>query len=105
MKVRIKENSWIARVAARKLKADKVAIVVGNTIHLHNTSRSGFLTDKKWMAHELKHVEQYRQHGYLGFVFKYLIESARKGYYNNRFEVEARESEEDANLINQIEIV
>lgn len=105
MKVRIKENSWIAKMAARKLKADKVAIVIGSTIHLHNTDRNEFLADKKWVAHELIHVEQYRQHGYVGFIFKYLLESVRKGYYSNRFEVEARENEDNEKLFNQFEFI
>jgi hypothetical protein len=39
MKVQIKENSWVAKLAAKKMHADKVAIVFGNTIHLHNTSK------------------------------------------------------------------
>ena len=105
MKVHIKEDSWIAKIAARKLKAHQVAIVIGSTIHLHNTSRNEFLADKKWVAHELKHVEQYRQNGFAGFIFKYLIESIRKGYFNNKFEVEARESEVNPDIFNQIEIV
>lgn len=105
MKVRIKENSWIAKVAARKLKTDKVAIVIGNTIHLYNTEKNEFLTDKKWVAHELKHVEQYKQHGRVGFIFKYLLESVKKGYYNNRFEVEARENEDNEKLFNQFELI
>ncbi len=105
MKVRIKENSWIAKVAARKLKTDKVAIVIGNTIHLYNTEKNEFLTDKKWVAHELKHVEQYKQDGQVGFIFKYLLESVKKGYYNNRFEVEARENEDNEKLFNQFEFI
>jgi Domain of unknown function (DUF4157) len=99
MKVQIKENSWLARIAAAKMKADKVAIVFGNTIHLHNTTSAEFLQDKTWVCHELKHVEQYGQHGFAGFIAKYLIEWTRKGYYNNRFEIEARNSEADENLL------
>jgi hypothetical protein len=99
MKVRIKENSWIAKLAAAKLKAEKVAIVFGRTIHLHNTRREEFLSDEEWVCHELKHVEQYRQNGFVIFLLRYLIEWARKGYYDNRFEKEARESEQDAGLL------
>jgi hypothetical protein len=95
MQVKIKENSWVAKIAAVKMKAGKIAIVFGNTIHLHNTTAQEFLQDKKWINHELKHIEQYKQHGIAGFIGKYLIEWVKKGYYNNRFEVEARESESD----------
>jgi hypothetical protein len=95
MKVRIKENSWIARLAAAKLRAAKAAIVFGNTIYLHNTNRLEFLNDHRWVSHELKHIQQYRQHGFATFIFKYLLEWMKKGYYNNRFEVEARMSEKE----------
>ena len=90
----IKENSWLAKIAAKKLKANAVAMVLGNTIHLHNTTKSAFLQDEKWVKHELCHIRQFKQHGYVGFISKYLWESIRKGYYNNRFEVEARKAEE-----------
>jgi len=105
MKVRIKENSWVAKLAAKKMKADKVAIVFGNTIHLHNTSRSQFLNDSDWLCHELKHVQQYQQHGFAGFITQYLFDWMKNGYYNNRFEKEARESEKDVSLISKAEIL
>jgi hypothetical protein len=39
-------------------------------------------------------VAQYRQFGFVPFIFLYLAEWIKKGYYNNRFEVEAREAEQ-----------
>lgn len=90
----IKENSWVAKIAAWKLKSHSVAIVFGSTIHLWNSSKAEFLQNEKWVKHELCHIRQYRQHGYIGFIIKYLIESLKKGYYNNKFEVEAREAED-----------
>ena len=90
----IKENSWLAKVAAKKLKANAVAMVLGKTIHLHNTSKADFLKDERWLKHELCHIKQFTTHGYFLFVVKYLWESLRKGYYKNRFEVEARNAEE-----------
>ncbi len=94
MAYHIKERSWIAKIAAWKLGADKVAIVMNKTIHLHNTSRQEFLQNKKWLLHELKHVEQFSRYGFLKFIFLYLYESVRRGYTNNRFEVEARAAEQ-----------
>lgn len=91
---RIKENSWVARIAALKLNANAVAIVFGNTIHLHNATKEELLANKRWLKHELCHICQYQQHGYYRFIWKYLIESVRHGYYNNRFEKEARDAEE-----------
>ena len=89
----IKENSWLAKIAAFKLGTKAVAMVLGKTIHLHNTTEAEFLQDEKWLKHELCHIKQFKEHGYMGFIVKYLWESIRKGYYNNRFEVEARKAE------------
>ncbi len=102
MKVRIRENSWIARIAARKLGAGTMAITLGRTIHLHNTSRSQFLGNHSWVCHELVHVQQFRQYGFISFLFRYLWESLRKGYYHNRWEVEARQREHDHTLLQNV---
>ena len=96
---RIKERSFIARLAAWKLKSDKVAIVIGKTIHLHNTAGLEFLQNKQWVLHELKHVEQFKQHGLLSFIFLYLLESFRHGYINNKYEIEARAAETDEEFL------
>jgi hypothetical protein len=92
--IKLKENSFIAKLAAKRLGVKQVAIVLGNTIHLHNTTKQEFLQDKKWVKHELCHVQQFKQHGYLPFLSKYLWESIRKGYYNNKYEIEARKAEQ-----------
>jgi hypothetical protein len=89
----IKENSLVARIAAFKLGSKSIAIVLGKTIHLHNASRSAFLQNKRWVKHELCHIRQFQQHGYWLFILKYLWESIRNGYYNNKYEVEARAAE------------
>lgn len=91
--VRIKENSWLAKIAAAKLRSGSVAIVMGNTIHLYNTSKHDFLQNQCWLKHELCHVRQFKQHGYVQFLVKYLYESIKVGYYNNKFEAAAREAE------------
>jgi hypothetical protein len=93
--VRIKEGSFAARVAAWKLKSDNAAIVIGNTIHLYNISRPEFLKNKAWLCHELKHTQQFRQYGFIPFVFMYVRESILHGYANNRFEIEARAAEKE----------
>ncbi len=90
----IKENSWLAKLAALKLGTRAVAMVLGKTIHLHNTSKAAFLSDERWLKHELCHIKQFKEHGYVVFIIKYVGESIIKGYYNNRFEVEARKAEE-----------
>jgi len=94
--IRIKENSWLAKIAAWKLDSRSVAIVTGRTIHLCRCTKEEFLESERWVKHELCHVRQYRQYGFFGFIVRYIWESMRKGYYNNRFEVEARAAEEES---------
>ncbi len=98
----IRENSFIAKLAAKKLKASSVAIVIGKTIHLYNSSKEQFISDSRWLKHELVHIKQFQQHGYLPFIIKYLWESIRKGYSNNKYEVEARAGENDPGICSSI---
>lgn len=51
------------------------------------------MENDRWVRHELAHIEQFRRYGLIRFIFLYLWESVRHGYYNNRFEKEAREAE------------
>ena len=88
---RIIENSPLARIARWVLKTPNVAMVFGKQIHLSGVSKEDFLKDRYWVEHELCHVQQYKDNGMIGFLAKYLIESCRKGYYENKFEAEARE--------------
>jgi hypothetical protein len=95
MPLLIKENSWIAKIAAGKLQSDNVAIVIGRTIHLYHVSKEDFLKDEKWLRHEMCHIRQFKKHGFLPFIFKYLLESLRRGYYQNKYEIEARMAEDE----------
>ena len=83
--------SPLARIARLVLGTRRVAMVVGQTVHLSGASRQEFLAEPEWVAHELVHIRQFREHGFLPFLAKYLLESARVGYYHNKYEVEARE--------------
>ncbi|MFY8045416.1 MAG: eCIS core domain-containing protein [Chitinophagaceae bacterium] len=91
--IHIRENSMLARIAAKKLGVSQVALTIGKTIHLCRTPKAEFLANERWVKHELVHVEQFRKYGFLRFIGMYLWESARNGYYNNRFEIEARAKE------------
>ncbi|GAA3958476.1 eCIS core domain-containing protein [Hymenobacter antarcticus] len=84
-------RSPLARIARLVLGSQRVAMVVGQTVHLNGATREQFLADAEWVAHELVHLRQYKEHGLLPFLWKYLVESARVGYYQNKYEVEARE--------------
>jgi hypothetical protein len=95
MNLNIKENSWIAKLAAKKLQSKNVAIAIEGTIHLYNVTKQQFLQNEKWVKHEVCHLQQFKKHGNFIFIFKYLLESIEHGYYNNKYEAEARNAEED----------
>ena len=100
--VKIRENSWIAKIAARQLQSSSIAMVVGNTIHLHNSTKEDFLKNKRWVRHEVAHVKQYLKFGIWKFVALYLLETFNKGYENNSFEVYARQMERDTSILSEI---
>lgn len=101
-KVKIKENSWLARIAAIKLNSDSVAMVLGKTIYLHNSTKEEFLNNQSWVRHEVAHIKQYLELGLFRFIALYLLETFRKGYYNNSFEVDARQKENDLSILSEI---
>lgn len=92
---RIRENSWLAKIAAWKLGASSVAFVLGRTIHLYKTTKEEFLNSKSWLRHELCHVRQFKEHGFYNFILKYIWESLKHGYFNNKYEMEARNAEKE----------
>jgi len=100
----IKENSFVAKLAARKLRSKNVAIVFGRCIHLYGVQKNVFLSNKHWLRHELKHIEQYERLGFVRFIFTYLWQTMRVGYYRCGLECEAREAEQDENIISRFTI-
>ncbi len=91
---KVREHSWIAYLAAKVLRAKGgMAITIGNTIHLHKAKRKDLLGNMYWLVHELTHVWQFQHFGFLPFMGRYLWESLRKGYYNNKYEIAARANE------------
>jgi hypothetical protein len=101
LKINIKQNSFLAKIAAKKLKSKSVAMVLGKTIYLYGVNKNHFLKDKAWLAHEICHINQFAKHGFIWFIILYLWETLKSGYYNNKFEVEARQAEKDVSVINE----
>jgi hypothetical protein len=94
LQIRIVENHLFAHLAACKLRTKKgMAITIGNTIYLHKTTTKQLIEHTSWFRHELKHIEQFQQYGCIGFIIRYLWESLRNGYFNNKYEIEARNNE------------
>lgn len=92
-------------MAARQLRCKTVAAVFGRTIHLWNVSREDFLQRRSWVVHEVEHVRQFQRYGYVRFSALYLLEYTRRGYHNNRFEVEARLAEEGAGDLTGVQFI
>lgn len=87
------------------LRTHDVAIVIGNTICLHNCSKQKFLQDERWLLHELRHVEQWQENSYWIFPIKYIWYSLRYGYKKNPFELDATAHENERRLLNKFNIL
>lgn len=81
--VRVIEYSWRVRLHGRV-----VATTRRNRIYLRGSAVQ-FFADPRLMLHEYWHVLGQWRRGTLT-VARYLAECLRRGYWNNRFEVEAR---------------
>lgn len=83
-KVRIVEHSWFAW-----LHAGAHATTRRGCIYLRG-SASEFFGDHELVLHEYFHVLHQWETDELS-VWRYLLESFRRGYWDNRFEIAARE--------------
>ncbi len=82
--VRIIEHSWFARLHLRA-----TATTRRRRIYLRGSAAS-FFNDPALMLHEYCHVLKQWEPGLLTTA-RYVGEWLRKGYWDNRFEIEARE--------------
>jgi hypothetical protein len=105
IKVKIKENSFRAKIAAFNLRIPKVAMVWGQSILLFNTTKEEFLADKEWVCHELQHVMQTKKVGKYKFFWRYVANSFKNGYYDNIYETDARLHATDFSLLEKVEFV
>jgi Domain of unknown function (DUF4157) len=81
--VRVIEHSWYTRLHGRAVATTRVG-----RIYLRG-SAAEFFANPWLMLHEYCHVIHQWQTGTLTLP-RYLLECLRRGYWNNRFEVEAR---------------
>ncbi len=81
--VKVIEHSWFARLHGA------LATTRLRRIYLRGSAEE-FFSNPWLMLHEYCHVLRQWQTGSLT-VPRYLLECVRRGYWNNRFEVEARE--------------
>lgn len=64
-----------------------------NTIYL----APGHENNQGLIRHEAKHIEQINRDGRILFTVKYLYWLAAKGYWNNPYEIEARQAQFNKN--------
>ena len=87
-KVEIIEHSWFARLHLRAIATTRF-----RRIYLRD-SAADFFENPTLMLHEYCHVLKQWEPGTMT-VARYLGECLRRGYWDNRFEIEAREFAED----------
>ena len=86
--VQVIEHSWFAWAHVRALATTR-----RRRIYLRGAA-APFFANPEFVLHEYFHVLGQWEPRHLS-VWKYLLESFRRGYWDNRFEIEAREFAED----------
>lgn len=86
--VQVIEHSWFARAHVRA-----IATTRRRRIYLRGAA-GPFFANPEFVLHEYFHVLAQWEPRQLS-VWKYLLELFRRGYWDNRFEIEAREFAED----------
>jgi hypothetical protein len=81
--VELREHSWFAR-----LHGHAIATTRRNTIYLRGSAEH-FFAHPELMLHEYFHVLRQWNRGRMN-VLGYLLEWRRRGYWNNRYERQAR---------------
>ena len=87
--VRVRRNRLVPVIGGimGRMRGPAAAVTLGRTILVHPAVE----IDAGLMVHELVHVEQWRADRL--FALRYTLESMRRGYRGNRYEVEAYERE------------
>lgn len=87
--VRVRRNRLVPALGGLlgRMGGPAAAVTLGRTILVHPSVR----IDEGLLVHEMVHVEQWTEDRL--FPVKYTLESLRRGYRGNRYEVEAYERE------------
>ena len=90
--VRLREGRLIPAIGGvlGRMKGPAAAVTLGRTIIVHPEAR----LSRRLLVHELTHVRQWEEDRL--FPVRYALESLRRGYRDNRYELEAREAERTA---------
>ncbi len=86
MKIRRVYNSWIPQLL-------NVGAITLYPFILFSRSVAGIKHHRKYpeqlFKHEYIHIEQVRRLGWFKFYFLYLVDNAKNGYNENKYEIEA----------------
>lgn len=87
--VTIREGRWIPALGGwlGRMRGPAAAVTLRRTIIVHRDVR----LSRRLLVHELEHVRQWTEDPL--FPLRYTWESLRHGYWNNRYEQQAREVE------------
>jgi hypothetical protein len=66
------------------------AVTLGQTTYYSCDEK---LVNESWKKHEDQHKKQWKEQGFFKFGIKYIYYSITRGYYDNPFERDARDSE------------
>lgn len=91
-KVRIVENSRLAKMVARINGSSSYAITFGKTIFI-SCKKEDFFAKTWWVKHELKHVAQYEDKGIFRFLSSYVFYAVFHRNSENPLEKEAEDAE------------
>ncbi len=85
-RIRVVPHHPIAKIVSVFFQ-EEAAITVGNIIFV-SCSRKEFIEDKRWVKHEITHVNQYKRYGLIGFWKRYFAMLIIYGYNNHPMENE-----------------
>ena len=87
--IRVRRSRWLTRVAGTLVGTGRpvAAVTLGRTIVM----APGVRLTARLLRHELTHVRQWERSPL--FPVRYVLEHLRRGYLDNRYEIEARAAE------------
>lgn len=87
--VTVRTGRWIPALGGffGRMGAPAAAVTLGRNVVVHPDVR----LSRRLLAHELEHVRQWDAD--VWFPLRYTVESLRRGYFDNRYELQARAAE------------
>ena len=81
--------NWVANLFTPGNKKARWASTFGKTIYVRNAKPIDLVNSSQWMRHEVQHLLQFKEKGFVKMCYLYLISYIKVGYEKNVFEIEA----------------